>query len=104
MLLPYPTKLINVIKLSHHGCNHHQLRWRPGSLFSLIGVGISKTLSYDEALQQSIYGASGIDLNGAISLVAENPVVIDGVLSTALAVPVVISQLVGKGKAWGNGE
>ncbi|CAA0838935.1 Rhodanese-like domain-containing protein 4-chloroplastic [Striga hermonthica] len=70
-------------------------------LSSLISSEIAKALSYDEALQPSIDGASGIDINSAISFAAENPVVIGGGLAAALAVPLLVSQLVGKGKAWG---
>ncbi|GER46366.1 hydroxyproline-rich glycoprotein [Striga asiatica] len=70
-------------------------------LSSLISSGISKALSYDDALQQSTDGASGIDLNGAITFAAENPVVIGGGMAAAVAVPLLVSQLVGKGKAWG---
>lgn len=76
------------------------------ALSSVINPQFATALTYDEALQQSLSTSSGsdIDVSGVvdsvISFVGDNPLIIGGGL-VALAVPLVISQLLGKPKPWG---
>lgn len=70
------------------------------ALSSVMSSGFARALTYEEALQQSISGSDGGGLDGVFSFVAENPLIIGGGLAV-LAVPLVVSQLLGKPKAWG---
>ena len=66
----------------------------------------ARAISYEEALQQSVnsltagdFDASGV-LDSVISFGTQNPAVIAGG-AAILVVPLVLSQLLGKLKAWG---
>ena len=76
---------------------------------SVLNSGVAKALTYDEALQQSVgdsssAGSGDFDvsrvLDSVIGFATENPVVIAGG-AAILAVPLVLSQLLGKSKPWG---
>lgn len=74
-------------------------------LSSVLGTGLAKALTYEEALQQSAgSSASDVDASGfldsVISFGTENPLVIAGGV-TILAVPLVLSQVLNKPKSWG---
>lgn len=73
------------------------------------GGGIAKALTYEEALQQSVGTSSAIsagdfDVNGVVDSVisfgTENALIIAGGL-VVLGVPLVLSQVLNKPKAWG---
>ncbi|KAA8516157.1 hypothetical protein F0562_019336 [Nyssa sinensis] len=78
-------------------------------LSSVLSTGFARALTYEEALQQAVgtftsSGSSDFDasavLDSVISFGVENPAVIIG--GTAiLAVPLVLSQVLGKSKPWG---
>ncbi|KAL8138460.1 hypothetical protein V2J09_004461 [Rumex salicifolius] len=64
-------------------------------------------LTYQEALQQSINGSSGGEFDtgggsfdGIVSFASENPIAIGGALAI-LAVPLIVSQFLGKPKSFG---
>ncbi|KAK6137085.1 hypothetical protein DH2020_029171 [Rehmannia glutinosa] len=71
-------------------------------LSSFLNSELAKALTYDEALHQSISSSttSDFDLDSVIRFAAENPIIIGGGLAV-LAVPVVVSRLISKPKAWG---
>ncbi|GMY23849.1 rhodanese-like domain-containing protein 4, chloroplastic isoform X2 [Fagus crenata] len=73
---------------------------------SLLNTVPARAISYEEALQQSVnsltagdFDASGV-LDSVISFGTQNPAVIAGG-AAILVVPLVLSQLLGKLKAWG---
>lgn len=70
-------------------------------LSSVFGPGLAKALTYEEALQQlpSDIDGNGV-FDGILSLASENPVIIGGGL-IVLAVPLILSQVLSKPKAWG---
>lgn len=71
------------------------------ALSSAMGSGIASALTYQEALQQSISGGSEGSVGDSVfGFVSEYPLIIGGGL-VVLAVPLVVSQLLGKPKAWG---
>lgn len=76
---------------------------------NLVGNGVARALTYEEALQQSVEASSSfappeIDVGGLVdSLVSyglDNPPVIAGGIA-ALAIPFVLSQVFKQGKAYG---
>lgn len=75
---------------------------------SVVNSGIAKALTYEEALGQSmnpnISNSGDFDANGFVESVAsfagENPAVVAGGVAI-LAVPLVLSQVLKKPKAWG---
>lgn len=78
-------------------------------LSSVLSSELAKALTYEEALRQSVNSDSSsipdIDVSGfldnVISFASDNPVIIGGVVAVA-AVPLVVSQLLGKpNKPWG---
>ncbi|KAM7472289.1 hypothetical protein LguiA_010472 [Lonicera macranthoides] len=76
-------------------------------LSSFISSGFAKALTYEEALQQTVTTLSNDTpfdfdafINSAISFGSENPVVVAGG-AAVLAVPLILSKLLGKAKAWG---
>ncbi|KAK6141078.1 hypothetical protein DH2020_025190 [Rehmannia glutinosa] len=75
-------------------------------LSSVLNPQISKALTYEEALQQSVTSNSDIDFSGVlenvINFAAENPVIIGGGLAV-VAAPLVVSRLLlgNKSKPWG---
>ncbi|KAK6142696.1 hypothetical protein DH2020_023044 [Rehmannia glutinosa] len=75
-------------------------------LSSVLNPQISKALTYEEALQQSVTSNSDIDFSGVlenvINFAAENPVIIGGGLAI-VAAPLVVSRLLlgNKSKPWG---
>ncbi|KAL3622223.1 hypothetical protein CASFOL_033634 [Castilleja foliolosa] len=78
-------------------------------LSSFLNSELAKALTYDEALQQSVSDSSssftsGFDVNGVldsvISFASENPIIAGGA-AAVVAVPVVVSSLLSKPKAWG---
>uniref|UniRef100_A0A2P2KAD6 Rhodanese-like domain-containing protein 4ic n=2 Tax=Rhizophora mucronata TaxID=61149 RepID=A0A2P2KAD6_RHIMU len=74
-------------------------------LSSVLGAGPAKALTYKEALQQTVgtsasdFDASGI-LDGVVNFASENPTVIVGG-AAALAVTLVLSQVLKGSKPWG---
>ncbi|XP_021280122.1 rhodanese-like domain-containing protein 4, chloroplastic [Herrania umbratica] len=75
-------------------------------LSSVLTSGVAKALSYEEALQQTkdFSSSFGLDSNGVVdsvvSFVTENPTVVAGG-AVALAVPLILSQLLKNPKPWG---
>ncbi|EOX95743.1 hypothetical protein QUC31_005194 [Theobroma cacao] len=75
-------------------------------LSSVLTSGAAKALSYEEALQQTkdFSSSFGLDSNGVVdsvvSFVTENPTVVAGG-AVALAVPLILSQLLKNPKPWG---
>ncbi|KAL3829743.1 hypothetical protein ACJIZ3_018545 [Penstemon smallii] len=69
-------------------------------LSSILNSELAKALTYDEALQQSLSSSSASDIDGLISFVSENPIIIGGGVAI-LAVPLVVSRLLSKPKPWG---
>ncbi|KAJ4831814.1 hypothetical protein Tsubulata_040605 [Turnera subulata] len=76
-------------------------------LSSLLGTGVAKALTYEEALEQTVgsspideFDASGI-LTSVTSFAADNPTVVAGGV-TVLAVPLILSLVLNKpSKPWG---
>ncbi|KAJ4837289.1 Rhodanese-like domain-containing protein 4, chloroplastic [Turnera subulata] len=76
-------------------------------LSSLLGTGVAKALTYEEALEQTVgsspideFDASGI-LTSVTSFAADNPTAVAGGV-TVLAVPLILSLLLNKpNKPWG---
>ncbi|KAJ8900561.1 hypothetical protein K2173_025338 [Erythroxylum novogranatense] len=70
---------------------------------SFLSSGLAKALTYEEALQQTI-STSTFDVNGVldgfINFATENPTILAGGV-TALAVPLVLSQVLKSPKPWG---
>lgn len=88
---------------------HALLKTLHGGLFlaaSVASGGAASALSYEEALGQSLSlpSSGDFDLNGFVesvtSIVAENPAIVAGGVAV-LAVPLVLSQVFKKPKAWG---
>lgn len=77
-------------------------------LSSVLGSGLAKALTYEEALQQSVgettFDIDAFDASGVIdtvtNLVQDNPLVVAGGVAI-LAVPLLLSQVFGKSKPWG---
>lgn len=74
-------------------------------LSSVVNAEYAKALTYEEALQQSTTtSSSDIDvsgvLDGFVSFVTENPLILGGG-AIVLVVPLVVSQLLSKPKPWG---
>ncbi|KAL7002393.1 hypothetical protein U1Q18_003547 [Sarracenia purpurea var. burkii] len=78
-------------------------------LSSVLNTGISRALTYEEALQQSIKSSSSGDsfdfdfggfFDGIVNFGVENPLIVAGG-GTILAVPLVLSTVLGKSKPWG---
>ncbi|GFP91923.1 rhodanese-like domain-containing protein 4 chloroplastic [Phtheirospermum japonicum] len=78
-------------------------------LSSFFNSELAKALTYDEALQQSVSDnnssfTSDFDVNGVldsvISFASENPIIAGGA-AAVVAVPVVVSRLLSKPRAWG---
>ncbi|KAG8391929.1 hypothetical protein BUALT_Bualt01G0238000 [Buddleja alternifolia] len=67
---------------------------------SILTSELARALTYEEALQQSVSDSPPFDLDGVVSFAGENPLIIGGA-AAVLAVPVVVSRLIGKAKAWG---
>ncbi|KAL8554144.1 hypothetical protein ACS0TY_002387 [Phlomoides rotata] len=75
---------------------------------SFLSSELARALTYEEALQQSVNSDSSsipdIDVSGFLdnvfSFASDNPIIVGGVVAVA-AVPLVVSQLLSKPKAWG---
>jgi chitinase domain-containing protein 1 len=72
-------------------------------LSSVLGNGLARALTYQEALEQSARSFSS-DANGVLDSVikfgTENPTIVAGSV-TVLAVPLVLSLVLNKSKSWG---
>ncbi|XAR53974.1 hypothetical protein NMG60_11028939 [Bertholletia excelsa] len=77
---------------------------------SILSTGIARALTYEEAIQQSpgksspSLGTAEFDVggfvDGIVSFGTENPVVVAGG-AALIALPIVLSQVLGKDKSWG---
>ncbi|KAG4187836.1 hypothetical protein ERO13_A08G125900v2 [Gossypium hirsutum] len=89
-----------------HQCLSRTLHGGLLLLSSLLPNGFAKALSYEEALQQTTGSSSSVnfDPNGildtVVSFATENPTVVAGG-TVALAVPLILSQLLKNPKPWG---
>lgn len=104
----YPNFTTNSLNLEEGGISRN-LRGGLAFLSSVLGTGLAKALTYEEALEQSAstatpttldFDAAGV-LDSISIFVGENPVVIGGGAVAIVAVPLVISQLLSKPKPWG---
>lgn len=103
----YPNFTTNSLNLEE-GISR-SLRGGLAFLSTVLGTGLAKALTYEEALEQSAstaapttvdFDAAGV-LDSISSFIGENPVVIGGGAVAIVAVPLVISQLLSKPKPWG---
>lgn len=89
-----------------HQCLSRTLHGGLLLLSSLLPNGFAKALSYEEALQQTTGFSSSVDfdpngiLDTVVSFATENPTVVAGG-TVALAVPLILSQLLKNPKPWG---
>ncbi|KAG5251716.1 rhodanese domain-containing protein [Salix suchowensis] len=112
--LSLPT--VSPLKFSHHeslsatrsAAQEGLLRTLRGGvvlLSSVLGTGLARALTYEEALEQPASPfSSDFDVNGILDSVirfgTENPTIIAGGV-TVLAVPLILSLVLNKPKSWG---
>ncbi|CAI9101145.1 OLC1v1038404C1 [Oldenlandia corymbosa var. corymbosa] len=67
----------------------------------LLGNGLARALTYEEALEQSVDGFSSSEFDSIIDFIVNNPLVA-GAGVAIVAVPLILAQILGgKPKAWG---